>query len=82
MAFSDFAANSRVFDGHSVHAFKFVNREGVSHFVKLHFLSQQPFKWFNSTELKIVSGMDPDYATRDLFNAIANEDYPKWQLCH
>ena len=25
-----------------------------------------------------LAGADPDYATRDLYNAIANGDYPSW----
>lgn len=27
-----------------------------------------------------MAGEDPDYATRDLFNAIENGDYPQWDL--
>src|SRR5438094_3588773 len=28
-----------------------------------------------------MSGKDPDYAQRDLFNAIAKGDFPKWRVC-
>ncbi|ODN02755.1 Catalase [Orchesella cincta] len=78
--FSDFGANSRVIDMYGVHAFKFVNRNGIPVFVKFHVLSQQPFRWWNDTELATVSGSDPDHATRDLYDAIANQNFPKWTL--
>lgn len=80
ITFSDFGSNVRVINGFGVHAFKFVNKQGVPVFIKFHFLSNQPFTWYNSTELEIVSGMDPDFSTRDLFNAIENKNYPRWTL--
>ncbi|ODM96066.1 Catalase [Orchesella cincta] len=76
--FSDHGANSRVIDGFGVHAFKFVNKDGVPVFVKFHWPSLQPFRWFNSTEISLIAGIDPDYSQRDLYNAIANHDYPRW----
>lgn len=78
--FSDFGSNSRVISGFGVHAFKFVNQAGHPVFVKFHMLSEQPYRWYNSTELELVSGMDPDHSTRDLYNAIANKNYPKWSF--
>jgi len=78
--FSDFAANGRVLSCFSVHAFQFRNKEGAISFVKFHILSQQPFTWFNSTELKLVGGRNPDYGKQDLFNAIANKNFPKWTV--
>ncbi|CAL8137570.1 unnamed protein product [Orchesella dallaii] len=76
--FSDHGANTRVISGFGVHAFKFVNKQGVPVFVKFHFPSQQPFRWFNSTEIELIAGLDPDYSQRDLYNAIARHDYPRW----
>ncbi|CAL8072053.1 unnamed protein product [Orchesella dallaii] len=78
--FSDFGANSRVIDTHGVHAFKFVNKDGIPVFIKFHFLSQQPFRWYNDTEIAMVAGMDPDSSARDLYDAIATQNYPKWTL--
>jgi catalase len=32
-------------------------------------------------EANAMSGKDPDFATRDLYNAIAEGDFPKWYFC-
>lgn len=78
--YSDHGANSRVINGYGVHAFVLINKAGQTNFVKFHLISQQPFRWFNDTEIGLVSGRNPNYCTKDLFNAIGNRNYPKWTL--
>jgi catalase len=36
---------------------------------------------FTREEATKVGGENPDHATEDLFNAIKNEDFPKWRVC-
>lgn len=70
----------RMMEGFGVHTFKLVNAEGKSTFVKFHWkpkLGVQSTTWDEAVK---ISGADPDYHRRDLYNAIANGDYPEWEL--
>ncbi|KAF8773922.1 Catalase like protein [Argiope bruennichi] len=42
------------------------------------FQSDQGIKNLSPEASRELAGTDPDYATRDLYNAIANGDYPSW----
>ncbi|WP_421999182.1 catalase [Reyranella sp.] len=67
-------------EGFGVHTFRLVNAEGVSRFVKFHW---KPLKGICSTvweEAQLISGKDPDFHRRDLFEAIEAGDYPEWEL--
>src|SRR6476619_861632 len=70
----------RMMEGFGVHTFRFVNAEGVSSFVKFHWkpvLGMHSLLW---DEAQKISGKDPDYHRRDLYEAIANGDYPEYEL--
>lgn len=67
--------------GFGVHTFRFVNREGQSIFVKFHWnpmLGTHSQVWDEAVK---VSGADPDYHRRDLWEAINAGNYPEWELC-
>jgi catalase len=70
----------RMMEGFGVHTFRFVNAEGVSHFVKFHWkplLGVHSVAW---DEAQKISGKDPDFHRRDLWDAIESGNYPEWEL--
>jgi catalase len=70
----------RMMEGFGVHTFRFVNEAGKSRFVKFHWkplLGVHAVVW---DEAQKISGKDPDYHRRDLWEAIENGDYPEWEL--
>lgn len=49
-------------------------------YVKFHFKTQQGIKNLTSEQAEKLAGSDPDYSTRDLFDAIKRRDCPKWTM--
>jgi len=66
--------------GFSGHTFKWVNKEGVPVWVKLHFLTESGIKNLSTEEAGHLSGADPDFATRDLFNHIEKGGIAAWKV--
>jgi catalase len=67
-------------EGFGVHTFRLVNEAGISRFVKFHW---KPLKGVCSLvweEATLLSGKDPDFNRRDLFESIESGDYPEWEL--
>ena len=70
----------RMMQGFGVHTFRFVNAEGVSSFVKFHWnpvAGTHSLVWDEAVK---ISGADPDFHRRDLWEAIEAGAYPEWQL--
>ena len=70
----------RFMEGFGVHTFRLVNAEGRSMFVKFHWkpkLGMQSVVW---NEALKISGADPDFHRRDLWDAITAGDFPEWEL--
>jgi catalase len=70
----------RMMEGFGVHSFRFINAEGRAHFVKFHWkpvLGVHSVLW---DEAQKISGQDPDFHRRDLWEAIESGDYPEWEL--
>ena len=70
----------RMIEGFGVHTFRFINEKGKSRFVKFHWkplLGLHAVLW---DEAQKISGKDPDFHRRDLWEAIENGDYPEWEL--
>src|SRR5512133_1237515 len=70
----------RMMEGFGVHTFRFVNDRGKARFVKFHWkplLGLHAVLW---DEAQKISGKDPDFHRRDLWEAIENGDYPEWEL--
>jgi len=57
-----------------------LNQNNERTWVKFHFKTQQGIKNFTNSEAEAMKGKDPDYAQRDLVNAIGKGDFPKWTL--
>ncbi len=70
----------RMMEGFGVHTFRFVNAKGVGRFVKFHWkplLGVHSLVW---DEAQKISGLDPDFHRRDLWEAIEAGQYPEWEL--
>src|SRR5580704_15840474 len=70
----------RFMEGFGVHTFRMVNAEGKSTFVKFHWkprLGLQSVVW---NEALKISGADPDFHRRDLWDAVTAGDFPEWEL--
>lgn len=70
----------RMMEGFGVHSFKFINEEGKVHFVKFHFKPKLGVHSVAWNEAQRISGVDPDFHKRDLWEAIENGDYPEWDF--
>lgn len=70
----------RTMQGFGVHTFRFVNEEGESTFVKFHWNPKQGTHSQVWDEAVKVSGADPDFHRRDLWEAIESGDFPEWEL--
>jgi catalase len=70
----------RHMNGYSSHTFKWYNDQGEYWWVKYHFRREQGDRTLSAAEAQAVAGMDPDHATRDLFEAIARGDCPAWEV--
>jgi len=70
----------RMMEGFGVHTFRLINAEGVSHFVKFHWkplLGVHSVAW---DEAQNISGKDPDFHRRDLWDAIESGNFPEYEL--
>ncbi len=70
----------RMMEGFGVHTFRLINDKGEAHFVKFHWkplLGVHGVAW---DEAQIISGKDPDYHRRDLWEAIEEGNFPEWDL--
>ncbi|HEY4978669.1 MAG TPA: catalase [Candidatus Acidoferrum sp.] len=70
----------RHMDGFSSHTFSLINAKNELVYVKWHFKTKQGIKNFTGEEANDMRGKDPDFAQRDLFDAIAKGDFPKWKV--
>lgn len=70
----------RHMNGFSSHTFMWYNKKGEYYWVQYHFKTEQGIQNFTGEEANNMRGIDPDCATRDLYEAIAKGDYPSWRL--
>jgi len=70
----------RMMEGFGVHTFRLVNDKNEAFFVKFHWkplLGVHSVAW---DEAQKISGKDPDFHRRDLWDAIENGMFPEWEL--
>ncbi|QXV64700.1 catalase [Mucilaginibacter sp. 21P] len=70
----------RMMEGFGVHTFRLINAEGKSSFVKFHWkplLGVHSVAW---DEAQNISGKDPDFHRRDLWDAIESGNFPEYEL--
>jgi catalase len=70
----------RMVEGFGVHAFRFVNARGDSHFVKFHWKPKLGVHGLAWDEAQKIAGKDPDFHRRDLWEAIDSGNFPEWEL--
>ena len=66
--------------GFGVHTFRLVNVKGTSVFCKFHWkplFGTHSLVWEEAVK---ISGADPDFHRRDLWEAIESGDFPEWEL--
>lgn len=69
----------RHMNGYGSHTFKLVNADGKWVYCKFHYKTDN-IKNMDVKKAADLSGSDPDYSIRDLYNAIANGQYPVWNF--
>ena len=70
----------RMMEGFGVHTFRLINEAGKACFVKFHWkplLGVHSVAW---DEAQNISGKDPDFHRRDLWEAIEKGDFPEWEF--
>ena len=70
----------RMMQGFGVHSFRFVNDAGKSRFVKFHWSPAAGTHSLVWDEAVKISGADPDFHRRDLWEAIEAGAYPEYEL--
>ncbi|AOH57346.1 catalase HPII [Peribacillus muralis] len=70
----------RMMEGFGVHTFRFVNEEGVSHFVKFHWKPVLGVKSLVWDEAQKIAGKNPDFHRQDLWEAIDTDNYPEFEF--
>lgn len=67
-------------NGYGSHTYSFINAQNERFWVKFHFKTLQGIQNMMQDEADALVGKDPDYHTRQLFEAIARGEFPKWKL--
>jgi catalase len=70
----------RMMEGFGVNTYRLVNAAGESNFVKFHWrplLGTASVLWDEAVK---ISGADPDFHRRDLYEAIDSKNFPSWEL--
>ncbi|GGC12113.1 catalase HPII [Oxalicibacterium flavum] len=70
----------RMMQGFGVHTFRLVNAAGESVFCKFHWTPLAGTHGLAWDEAVKISGADPDFHRRDLWEAIEAGAYPEWEL--
>ncbi|CAH0720162.1 unnamed protein product, partial [Brenthis ino] len=80
--FSDFGIPNgyRKMDIFPIHTYEINNKHGDRYFVRFNFRTEQGLENLPDDVAQDISVRDPDYFTRDLYDAIENKNYPAWEL--
>lgn len=70
----------RHMDGFSSHTYMWVNAGGEKFWVRYHFKTDQGIGFLTQEEADRLAGVDGDFHTRDLHDAIARQEFPSWTL--
>jgi len=68
----------RCMNGYGSHTFKMVNAAGEAFYCKFHCKTDQGIKNLDTDKAFTLSAADPDYSIRDLYNSIAQGQFPSW----
>ncbi|KHN75905.1 Catalase [Toxocara canis] len=70
----------RHMNGYGSHTFKLVDKDGKACYCKFHIKTAQGIRNLPADVANRLSGEDPDYAIRDLYDNIENGNYPVWNF--
>ena len=70
----------REMHGFSSHTYLWTNAEGARFWVKYHFRSNQGEHNISGEQAEQLAGADADYYRRDLYESIAEGNFPSWDL--
>ncbi|ESO84839.1 hypothetical protein LOTGIDRAFT_236064 [Lottia gigantea] len=70
----------RHMNGYGSHTFKMINNDNKGVYCKFHFKTDQGIKCLRAEKAGELSASDPDYSTRDLYNAIREGNSPSWTV--
>lgn len=73
-------ASYRNMHGFGSHTYSLINSEGKRVWVKFHFRTQQGIKNLTNAEAAAIIAKDRESHGRDLYNAIAAGNFPRWRL--
>lgn len=67
-------------NGYGSHTYSLINASGDRVWVKFHFKTQQGIECMTNAEAAQVVAKDRESSQRDLYEAIENGDFPKWNV--
>lgn len=70
----------RHMNGYGSHTFKLVNADGKYVYCKFHYKTNQGIKNIDPKKAGELAGVEPDYGIKDLYNAIANGNFPVYNF--
>lgn len=74
-------ASYRTLNGYGSHTYSMINANGERVWCKFHFKTKQGIVNLMDDEAGRIISDDRESHQRDLFNAIANGEFPKWRVC-
>lgn len=66
--------------GYGANTYSFIDSEDNRVWVKFHLKTEQGIENLTPHEQNHLAVVNPDYAQRDLYDAVENGDFPKWKL--
>lgn len=66
--------------GFGSHTFSMINKEGIRHWVKFHFVTQQGIENLSNEDAGKLISKDRESHQRDLFDSIEKGEFPKWKF--
>jgi catalase len=70
----------RMMEGFGIHTFKMINAQGKSHFVRFHWKPVCGAASLIWDEAQLLTGRDPDFHRRELWESIEAGDFPEYEL--
>jgi len=70
----------RHMNGYSSHTYSFINAFNERFWVKFHLKTMQGIQNLSADDATRLAGVNPDYATEDLFVSIQNHQFPQWKV--
>lgn len=73
-------ADYRHMQGFGVNTYKWVNERGETKLVKYHWMPKQGVRSMTEEDAARIQAKSLGHATKDLYESVANGDYPEWEL--